>query len=309
MERSPVSLVALHAPKVPLLSLDTVWFQVAGTLCNLTCHHCFISCGPGNRSHEMMARAEVARYLEEVVDLGVKDLYFTGGEPFLNREILGILEDALRVAPTTVLTNATLIDDRRAGDLAAIARATRYSFEVRVSLDGLTPETNDPIRGEGTFRTTIRGAEALHRAGIEPILTVAQTWNDEEDTGLRERFHALLRSLGIARPRGEGPASLPSRTRGRPDARVRARGAAHPRARRGLRLLEPPVLDEPDGHEPRRLRLPDPDRRSGRTHGLHAPGNAAPVPARPRSLSHVLGHRRVLQELKEPWRRPHIPIS
>jgi len=201
MERSPVSLVALHAPKVPLLSLDTVWFQVAGTLCNLTCHHCFISCGPGNRSHEMMARAEVARYLEEVGDLGVKDLYFTGGEPFLNREILGILEDALRVAPTTVLTNATLIDDRRAGDLAALARATRYSFEVRVSLDGLTPETNDPIRGEGTFRTTIRGAEALHRAGIEPILTVAQTWSDEEDTGLRERFHALLRSLGIARPR------------------------------------------------------------------------------------------------------------
>jgi AdoMet-dependent heme synthase len=201
MERSPVSLVALHAPKVPLLSLDTVWFQVAGTLCNLTCHHCFISCGPGNRSHEMMARAGVATYLGEAAELGVKDLYFTGGEPFLNREILGILEDALRVAPTTVLTNATLIDDRRAGELAAIARATRYSFEVRVSLDGLTPETNDPIRGEGTFRTTIRGAEALHRAGIEPILTVAQTWSDEEDTGLRERFHTLLRSLGIARPR------------------------------------------------------------------------------------------------------------
>lgn len=201
MERSPVPVVALHAPKVPLLSLDTVWFQVAGTLCNLACRHCFISCGPGNRSHEMMSRAEVQLHLAEAATLGVKDLYFTGGEPFLNREIAGILEDALRIAPATVLTNATLIDDRRAEELAALARAVRYSFEVRVSLDGLTPETNDPIRGEGSFRTTIRGVEALHRAGLLPILTVAQTWSDEEDGTLRERFHALLRSLGITRPR------------------------------------------------------------------------------------------------------------
>jgi MoaA/NifB/PqqE/SkfB family radical SAM enzyme len=201
MERSPLPVLALRAPQVPLLSLDTVWFQVAGTLCNLACRHCFISCGPGNRSHEMMSRVEVGRYLAEAATLGVKDLYFTGGEPFLNRELHGILEDALRIAPSTVLTNATLIDDRRAEDLAALANSGPYSFEVRVSLDGLTPETNDPIRGEGSFRTTIRGVVALHRAGLLPILTVAQTWLDEEDAPLRERFHALLRSLGIARPR------------------------------------------------------------------------------------------------------------
>ena len=201
MERSPVPLLTLQAPTVPLLSLDTVWFQVAGTLCNLACTHCFVSCGPGNRSHKMMSRAEVGRYLEEAVALGVKDLYFTGGEPFLNREILGILEDALRVAPATVLTNATLIDERRATDLAALARASRYSFEVRVSLDGLTPETNDPIRGEGTFETTILGVQRLHQAGIEPILTAAQTWSDDEDLPLREQFHELLRSIGIVRPR------------------------------------------------------------------------------------------------------------
>lgn len=201
MERSPIQVLALHPPKVPLLSLDTVWFQVAGTLCNLACRHCFISCGPGNRSHEMMSRADVGRYLHEAESLGVKDLYFTGGEPFLNRELPGILEDALRTAPTTVLTNATLIDDRRAADLAALAQGTRYSFEVRVSLDGPTPGTNDPIRGEGSFHTTMRGVEALHRAGLAPILTMAQTWPDEEDSPLRASFHDLLRSLGIDRPR------------------------------------------------------------------------------------------------------------
>jgi molybdenum cofactor biosynthesis enzyme MoaA len=201
MERSPLPVLALRAPKVPLLSLDTVWFQVAGTLCNLACRHCFISCGPGNRSHEMMSRSDVGRHLAEAESLGVKDLYFTGGEPFLNRELPGILEDALRIAPTTVLTNATLIDDRRSSELAGLARGTRYSLEIRVSLDGLSPETNDPIRGEGSFRTTIRGVEALHRAGLNPILTVAQTWSDGEDAALREGFHRLLRSLGMDRPR------------------------------------------------------------------------------------------------------------
>ncbi|HKO21923.1 MAG TPA: radical SAM protein, partial [Candidatus Eisenbacteria bacterium] len=101
-------------PSVPLLALDTVWFQVAGTLCNLTCSHCFITCGPTNRRHAMMSRAETRPYLDEAVALGVRDFYFTGGEPFLNKELLPILEDALAIAPSTVLTNATLIDAARA---------------------------------------------------------------------------------------------------------------------------------------------------------------------------------------------------
>ena len=100
-------------PDVPCLSLDTVWFQVAGTLCNLACRHCFISCGPTNRSHGMMSREEVARYLIEAESLGVNDTYFTGGEPFLNAEMLGILQDALAIGPATVLTNGTLIHAAR----------------------------------------------------------------------------------------------------------------------------------------------------------------------------------------------------
>ncbi|HEV8129358.1 MAG TPA: radical SAM protein, partial [Candidatus Eisenbacteria bacterium] len=132
---SPIPLLAPRAPHVPCLGLDTVWFQVAGTLCNLTCRHCFISCSPTNHSHELMSRAQVRRYLDEGESLGVNDTYFTGGEPFLNREMVEILEDALRIGPSTVLTNATLITRDRALALAAIERQSRYSLEVRVSLD------------------------------------------------------------------------------------------------------------------------------------------------------------------------------
>jgi len=197
----PISLTAAHVPTVPALALDTVWFQVAGTLCNLQCRHCFISCGPTNRSHDYMPRDDVRRYLAEAESLGTRDFYFTGGEPFLHKELDGILEDALRIGPASVLTNATLVSAERARSLARLERASRYALEMRVSLDGLTPEMNDPIRGEGTFESTVEGMRVLSGAGFLPIVTVAQTWGDADDVRLRAEFHAFLRREGISRPR------------------------------------------------------------------------------------------------------------
>jgi MoaA/NifB/PqqE/SkfB family radical SAM enzyme len=188
-------------PSVPLLALDTVWFQVAGTLCNLTCIHCFITCGPTNRRHAMMSRADTRPYLDEAVALGVRDFYFTGGEPFLNKELLPILEDALAIAPSTVLTNATLIDAAHAANLRRLEQASRYSLEMRVSLDGLDPASNDALRGEGSFAEALAGLRELSRAGFDPIVTVAQTWDDSSDAAMRVRFHDTLREIGLARPR------------------------------------------------------------------------------------------------------------
>jgi molybdenum cofactor biosynthesis enzyme MoaA len=188
-------------PTVPALALDTLWFQVAGTLCNLRCHHCFISCGPTNRSHDFMTRESIRSYLREAEELGTRDVYFTGGEPFLHKDLLGILDDTLRVAPASVLTNATLVTPALARELAARARDSRFSLEMRVSLDGLTPETNDPIRGAGTFEDTVQGMRRLADAGFLPIVTVAQTWTAAEDREIREGFHAFLRNRGIERPR------------------------------------------------------------------------------------------------------------
>lgn len=188
-------------PSVPLLALDTVWFQVAGTLCNLTCSHCFITCGPTNRRHAMMSRAETRPYLDEAVALGVRDFYFTGGEPFLNKELFPILEDALAIAPSTVLTNATLIDAAQAASLRRLEQASRYSLEMRVSLDGLDPASNDALRGEGSFAEALAGLRELSTAGFDPIVTVAETWDDPDDAAMRARFHDTLREIGLTRPR------------------------------------------------------------------------------------------------------------
>lgn len=189
------------APNVPLESLDQLWFQVGGTVCNLRCTHCFISCSPENHSFWFMSRDQVRDALAESVGLGVKEYYFTGGEPFMNSELPGILEDTLQIGPATVLTNATLLPPRTVGALASMAGRSTYSLELRVSLDGVTPEMNDEIRGEGSFARAMEGVERLVAAGFLPIITCMQTWEDHQTEDILADFRELLRGIGYHRAR------------------------------------------------------------------------------------------------------------
>src|SRR5438128_1351967 len=126
------------APAVELAHLDELWFQVGGTTCNLQCRHCFISCSPHNHDFGFLDLASVRRILAESVALGVKEYYFTGGEPFLNRDLVAILECSLRYGPATVLTNGTVLQDAWLTRLRAADDASPYSLEFRVSIDGFT---------------------------------------------------------------------------------------------------------------------------------------------------------------------------
>lgn len=190
-----------QAPRVELRSLDTLWFQVAGTICNLACTHCFISCSPTNHTHGFLSLAEVERSLEEARELGVKEYYFTGGEPFLNPDMEAIIEATLQQGPVNVLTNGLLLDPERCARLAAMASASDYSLDLRISLDGYSAEANDPIRGEGTYERILGGALNVVRAGLNPVLTVTEIHQENGSDEGRERFLALLRERGFDRPR------------------------------------------------------------------------------------------------------------
>ncbi len=190
-----------RTPLIDLAAMDELWFQVAGTLCNLTCNHCFISCHPGNDAFGFLSVEDVRLRLEESMRHGVKEYYFTGGEPFLNKDLLPILEETLRYGPATVLTNATAFTPKSVEALAKIAEASRYSLELRVSIDGPDAATNDPIRGEGTFDDAVRGLRLLVGEGFLPIITVAQTWPEGDTERVFESFVATMRSIGYARPR------------------------------------------------------------------------------------------------------------
>jgi MoaA/NifB/PqqE/SkfB family radical SAM enzyme len=131
----------------------------------------------------------------------VREYYFTGGEPFLNPEMEAILEAALAVGPASVLTNGLLLDPARCARLRALAGAADYSLDLRVSLDGYDAASNDPIRGEGTFRRILGGIRNLAAAGLNPVITVTEVCPETATDAGKARFFALLRSIGIDRPR------------------------------------------------------------------------------------------------------------
>lgn len=193
--------VIADVPRIELSSLDELWFQVSGTLCNLECTHCFISCSPKNDSFGYLDLATVERMLEESVAWGVREYYFTGGEPFLNREIVPILEAALRYGPATVLTNGTVLKPEWLERLRAAEEQGGYSLEFRVSIDGPTAAMNDPIRGAGTFGRAMRGVGLLSRHGFLPIITMTRTWELGDDDRILEDFRQVLQEHGCARPR------------------------------------------------------------------------------------------------------------
>jgi AdoMet-dependent heme synthase len=190
-----------RAPQAPLLWLDTLWLQVAGTLCNLKCAHCFISCAPDNNTHEMMSLLEVRRHVRDAAALGAREYYFTGGEPFLNRDLLSMIEETLLFGPVTVLTNGLLLDGATCATLRRLADGSGFSLDLRISLDGYGPEDNDPIRGAGTFRRALDGALRLNAAGLNPVMTVSEAADGVASGAGRARFIERLRALGLGKPR------------------------------------------------------------------------------------------------------------
>ncbi len=188
-------------PEIELSHLDDLWFQVGGTRCNLSCHHCFISCHPKNNNFGFLTLEDIRCRLAESVTLGVKEYYFTGGEPFLNREMVPILMETLNYGPATVLTNGTVLKDPWLSELAEAESNSHFSLEFRVSIDGFSPEINDPIRGEGTFSRAMQGVTQLVDHGFLPIITAARTWPLEREEEVVNQFVKTLRDAGYERPR------------------------------------------------------------------------------------------------------------
>jgi len=209
---SPAGAESSRAARLPLEQLTSLWFQVTGLLCNLECTHCLVDSSPRNKSMTFLEREAVRARLAEAEALGVKEVYFTGGEPFLHPEMTGILRDALAVAPSTVLTNGTLITERLARNLGDLARGSRYSLEIRVSMDHPDPARNDSVRGPGAHAKALRAVTRLQAEGILAIVTATEYLAGNGDGAvegcgaapaepLAEAFRRLLLDAGVSRPR------------------------------------------------------------------------------------------------------------
>jgi uncharacterized Fe-S cluster-containing radical SAM superfamily protein len=183
---------------VPLGRLHTLWFNT-GTLCNVTCAHCYIESSPRNDRLAYLTLAEVERFLDEIERdrLGTELIGFTGGEPFLNRALPEMIEAVLRRGfRALVLTNAMRPMLRMQARLRPLARH-RDRLTIRVSLDHYTREVHERERGPRTWEPGIAGLRWLVTAGFSVTIAGRRLTTESEAT-LRAGYARLLASLGMA---------------------------------------------------------------------------------------------------------------
>ncbi|MGH6977609.1 MAG: radical SAM protein, partial [Stellaceae bacterium] len=184
---------------VELRTLETVWFNT-GTLCNLTCDNCYIESSPRNDRLAYLSRSEVRRFLVEAAarEPRPKEIGFTGGEPFMNPEFPGMLEDSLTAGfRVLILTNAMKPMQRLRARLAEINRRFPGRLTVRVSLDHYTAERHEALRGPRSWRPTVNGLLWLVRSGFDVAIAGRRAWTESEPA-LRDGYRALFAELHVA---------------------------------------------------------------------------------------------------------------
>jgi uncharacterized Fe-S cluster-containing radical SAM superfamily protein len=185
--------------KVGLKQLETLWFNT-GTLCNITCQNCYIESSPRNDRLVYLSLADVTTYLDEVRSecLPVRMIGFTGGEPFMNRDMIAILTETLgRGFETLVLTNAMRPMLRRKEQLKSLRDAHGELLRFRVSLDDHRAEIHDAERGAGSFAKAMEGLRFLSREGFQ-IEIAGRRLGAEPDADARGGYRDLFRREEIA---------------------------------------------------------------------------------------------------------------
>lgn len=168
---------------VALTRLRTLWFNT-GSLCNVACRGCYMDSSPRNDRLAYLTPSDVAERLDEIatLKLPVEEIAFTGGEPFMNRDLPAMLADALaRGFRVLVLTNAMTPMQRRTKELLALKRRHGRALTIRVSLDHHTPEKHEAVRGPGTWAPVIAGLEWLAENGFAIAVAGRMRWSESMD--------------------------------------------------------------------------------------------------------------------------------
>ena len=178
---------------VALDRLETLWINT-GTLCNLACATCYIESSPTNDSLVYLTLAEVEAFLDQAEAVGTREIGFTGGEPFMNRDIVPMLASALaRGFEVLVLTNAMRPMRRFESALRALPRDR---LTIRVSLDHHSRAVHEAERGRGTWDKAIDGLVWLSENGFR-LAVAGRSLPGESEAESRAGYAALFAGLGI----------------------------------------------------------------------------------------------------------------
>lgn len=182
--------------RVALESLRTLWINT-GSLCNIECRNCYIESSPENNGLVYISREEARAFLDEIAQQGLptSEIGFTGGEPFMNSDILAMLGDALaRGHSVLVLTNAMQPMQRPHIQSGLLALRARYKAKlvIRVSLDHYSKALHQAERGADTYDKTVKGIDWLAANGFNLALAGRTYWGESEEK-LRLGYSRLVK--------------------------------------------------------------------------------------------------------------------
>ena len=182
---------------VRLNRLDTLWFNT-GTVCNLSCANCYIESSPTNDRLSLLTATEVARTLDELqANWQTKEVGFTGGEPFINPEIMEILDNSLaRGYQVLILTNAMRPMMKVSDELLSLRKRYDKQLRLRVSVDHYNPKIHELERGDHSWHRMMDGLLWLSENCFN-ISIAGRTFFHEEEVDLRQGYANLFKMYGI----------------------------------------------------------------------------------------------------------------
>jgi sulfatase maturation enzyme AslB (radical SAM superfamily) len=170
-------------------TLDELWFHT-GTACNLECPFCLEGSKPGDNRLNRIVLADAKPFMDEAVSIGVRQFSFTGGEPFIVKDFVNILQYAASLRPCLVLTNGTDPVLKRLHHIERLV-GSHHPISFRISLDYPDKERHDKGRGTGNFVKAIKGLESLSAMGF-PISVARQMESDEDSAAVDREYRSLL---------------------------------------------------------------------------------------------------------------------
>lgn len=169
---------------VPLINATTLWFNT-GTLCNIECVNCYIGSSPKNDSLVYISPDEVSEYLDQIKQRKwtTNEIAFTGGEPFLNPDMIEIARRCLEQDyKVLILTNAMLPMMRQSMKTGLLNLHSKYNekLTIRVSLDHYTEKFHDTERGTGSYNITLKGMKWLRDNKFKMAIAGRTVWGDSD---------------------------------------------------------------------------------------------------------------------------------
>ena len=181
---------------VALQRLATLWINT-GTLCNLACKTCYILSSPTNDALVYPTLAEVDPYLDEAERLATREIGFTGGEPFMNPDMIAMMGSALRRGfEVLVLTNAMRPMRRFEAQLGALRIEYGTQLTMRVSLDHHTQALHEAERGPNSWVKAIDGCKWLSDHDFR-LAIAGRRLAGESEAAARAGYACLFAAQGL----------------------------------------------------------------------------------------------------------------